>query len=347
MGLLDGFFKDVGIDLGTANTLIYLKHQGLVVDEPTVAAINNKTNQILAVGDQAKKMLERTPSHISVVRPLADGVVSDFDMAYEMLRQFLKSVSGNSPFGFRRGILGIPNGLTEVERKSVEDVAKNAGCSKVSLVESMVASALGAELPIETPTASLIVDIGGGTTDVGVISMGGIVMSRTLKVAGDKMNDDIIRFMRDEFKLAIGEPTAELAKIAVGSAMPVEEKLEVPLRGRDLATGLPREIMVKNIHVRAAIAKSLSSILESIHEVIEETPAELAGDMLRQGVFLCGGGSLLRGIDRLIEKETSVKTQVAPEPLTCMVRGLGRIVDNYEHYIELLDNPLKPVDIRL
>ncbi len=347
MGFLDGFFKDVGIDLGTANTLIYLKHHGLVVDEPTVAAINNKTNQILAVGDQAKKMLERTPSHISVVRPLADGVVSDFDMAYEMLRQFLKSISGRSPLGFRRGILGIPNGLTEVERKSVEDVAKNAGCSKVNLVESMVASALGAELPIETPTASLIVDIGGGTTDVGVISMGGIVMSRTLKVAGDRMNDDIIRFMRDEFKLAIGEPTAEFAKIAVGSAMPVDEKLEVALRGRDLATGLPREVIVKNIHVRAAIAKSLSSILESIHEVIEETPAELAGDMLRQGVYLCGGGALLRGIDRLIEKEISVKTNIAPEPLTCMVRGLGRIVDNFEHYSELLDNPLKPVDIRL
>jgi rod shape-determining protein MreB len=339
--------KDVGIDLGTANTLIYLKHQGLVIDEPTVAAINNKTNQILAVGEQAKKMLERTPSHISVVRPLADGVISDFDMAYEMLRQFLKSISGNSPFGLRRGILGIPNGLTEVERKSVEDVARNAGCSKVHLVESMVASALGAELPIETPTASLIVDIGGGTTDVGVISMGGIVMSRTLKVAGDKMNEDIIRFMREEFKLAIGEPTAELAKIAVGSAMPVEEKLEVPIRGRDLATGLPREVIVKNIHIRAAIAKSLSSILEAVHEVVEETPAELTGDMLRQGIILCGGGALLRGVDRLIEKEIAVKTQVAGEPLKCMVRGLGRIVDNYEHYGQLLDNPLKPVDIRL
>jgi rod shape-determining protein MreB and related proteins len=345
MALLDSFLKDVGIDLGTANTLIYERHKGLVIDEPTVAAINNKTNEILAVGDKAKKMLGRTPGHVSVIRPLQNGVISDFDMAYEMLRQFLKSIQG--PFGFRRGILGIPNDLTEVERKSVEDVAKMAGCSKVSLVESLVASALGSDLPIETPTASLIIDIGGGTSDIGVISMGGIVMSRTLKVAGDRFNEDIIRFLREEFKLAVGEPTAEFAKIAVGSAIPWDERLEVPIRGRDLATGLPREILVKNIHVRAAIAKSLSSILESIHEVIEETPAELAGDMIQQGIVVCGGGALLRGLADLIEKETSVTTHIAPEPLTAMVRGLGRIVDNFDHYGNLLDNPLKPIDIQL
>jgi rod shape-determining protein MreB len=330
MALFDSFFKDVGIDLGTANTLIYERRKGLVIDEPTVAAINNKTNEILAVGDKAKRMLERTPSHISVIRPLQNGVVSDFDMAYEMLRQFLRPIAG--PFGLRRGILGIPNDLTEVERKSVEDVAKNAGCAKVNLVESLVAAALGSDLPIETPTASLIIDIGGGTSDIGVISMGGIVMSRTLKVAGDRFNEDIIRFLREEFKLAIGEPSAEFAKIAVGSAIPVDERLEVPIRGRDLASGLPREILVKNIHV---------------HEVIEESPAELTGDMIRQGIVLCGGGALLRGLPELIEKETSVTTTVAAEPLTAMVRGLGRIVDNFDHYGTLLDNPLKPIDIHL
>ncbi len=345
MALFDSFFKDVGIDLGTANTLIYERRKGLVIDEPTVAAINTKTNEILAVGDKAKKMLGRTPAHIQVVRPLQNGVVSDFDMAYEMLRQFLRSIAGS--FGFRRGILGIPNDLTEVERKSVEDVAHNAGVAKVHLVESLIAAALGADLPIEDPTASLIIDIGGGTTDIGVISMGGIVVSRTLKTAGDRMNEDIIRFFREEFKLAIGEPTAEFAKMSVGSAIPVEEKLEVAIRGRDLATGLPREVIAKNIHVRAAIAKSLSAILEAMHEVIEETPAELTGDMLRQGVVICGGGALLRGLAPLIEKEASVVTHIAPEPLTCMVRGLGRIVDGYEHYGELLDNPLKPIDIQL
>jgi rod shape-determining protein MreB len=347
MSLFSSFAKDIAIDLGTANTLIHVRHAGLVVNEPTVAAVNNKTNEILAVGDKAKRMLERTPAHVSVIRPLQNGVISDFDMAYELLRQFLRGISGNSPFGFRRAVLGIPNGLTEVERKSVEDAARAAGVSKVYLVESAVAAALGADLPIQEPTASLIVDIGGGTTDIAVISMGGIVVSRTLKTAGDRFNDDIIRFMREEFKLAIGEPTAEMAKIAVGSALPLEERLEIPVRGRDFVTGLPREIIVKNNHVRAALAKSVRSILDSVHEVIEETPPELTGDMLGQGIKISGGGALLRGLDEIIEKETAVHTEIVPEPLTAMVRGLGRIADNFDHYRTLLDNPLKPMDIKL
>lgn len=347
MGIQQRLFKDIGIDLGTANTLIYAKHEGVVVNEPSVAAINNKTNQILAVGEKARGMLERTPAHVSVIRPLSNGVISDFDMAHEMLAQFLKRVDPQPIFGFRRAILGIPNDLTEVERKSVEDAARNAGCGKVSLVESTVAAALGANLPIETPVASLIVDIGGGTTDVAVISYGGIVVSKTLKIAGDKFNDDIIRFLRDEFKLAIGEPTAEFAKIAVGSAIPLDERLEIPIRGRDYASGLPREIAIKNTHVRTAFSKSLRAILDAIHEVIEMTPPELVGDMLKQGICISGGGALLRGIDELIEKETGVHTEVVDDPLSCMVRGLGRIVDNAEHFEGLLDNPLKPVEIKL
>jgi rod shape-determining protein MreB len=347
MALFDRFSKDVAIDLGTANTLIHMKHHGLVVNEPTVVAINNKTSEILAVGDKAKLMLERTPAHISVIRPLQAGVISDFDMTYELLRQFLKGIAGNSPFGFRRAVLGIPNDLTEVERKSVEDAARAAGVSKVYLVESAVAAALGADLPIQEPTASLIVDIGGGTTDIAVISMGGIVVSRTLKIAGDRFNEDIIRFMREEFKLAIGEPTAEMAKMAVGSALPLEERLEIPIRGRDFVTGLPREVLIKNNHIRAALAKSLRTILDSVHEVIEITPPELTGDILKEGIRISGGGALLRGLDELIEKETSVRTEVVPEPLTAMVRGLGRIVDNFEYYRTLLDNPLKPMDIKL
>src|SRR3989344_2814277 len=315
MALFDRFSKDIAIDLGTANTLIHVRHQGLVVNEPTVVAVNNKTNEILAVGDKAKLMLERTPSHISVVRPLQAGVISDFDMTYELLRQFLKGVAGSSPFGFHRAILGIPNDLTEVERKSGQDAAQSAGVSKVYLVESAVAAALGSDLPIQEPTANLIVDIGGGTTDIAVISMGGIVVSRTLKIAGDRFNEDIIRFMREEFKLAIGEPTAEFAKIAVGSALPLEDRLEIPIRGRDFVTGLPREVLIKNNHVRAALAKSLRTILDAVDEVIE--------------------------------KETAVHTEVVPEPLTAMVRGLGRIVDNFEHYRTLLDNPLKPMDIKM
>lgn len=347
MKLFDQFFRDVGIDLGTANTLIYLKYHGLAVNEPTVAALNTKTNQILAVGEEAKKMLGRTPSHINVVRPLIGGVISDFDMTQELLRQFLKRLNRNSLFGYRRAILSIPNDLTEVERKSVEDAALNAGCGRVYLIDSPVAAALGANLPIESPTASLIIDIGGGTTDIAVISLGGTVISRTLKIAGDRLNEDIIRFVRDEFRLAIGEPTAEMAKIAVGSAVPLDERLEVAIRGRDYSTGLPREVMVRNSQIRQALGRSLHAIVEAVHEVIEATPPELVGDMLKQGIYLCGGGARLRGLDELLQKETAVHAHIVDDPLTCVVRGLGRVVDDFEHHRELLDNPLRPITINL
>ncbi|MDO8504687.1 MAG: rod shape-determining protein [Candidatus Liptonbacteria bacterium] len=347
MDFLDAFLKDVGIDLGTANSLVYLKNRGIVVNEPSVAAVNLKTNQILAVGNEAKRMLGRTPAHINVIRPLVGGVISDFDMTQELLRQFLNKISKGHFFSFRRAILGISTDLTEVERKSVEDAALNAGSTRVYLVESPVAAALGANLPIDTPTASLIIDIGGGTTDIAVISMGGTVVSKTLKIAGDKFNEDIIRFVREEYKLAIGEATAEMAKIAVGSAIPIDERLEIAIRGRDMATGLPREIILKNNHIRMALAKSLRSILDAVREVVESTPPELAGDMLKQGIYLCGGGALLRGLDELIQKETQVATEVVDEPLTCLARGLGMMVDNFDRYEELLDNPLKPLNITL
>ncbi len=350
MKIFDSFFKDVGIDLGTANSLIYLKHKGIVINEPSVAAVNNKTNQILAVGEEAKRMLGRTPSHISVIRPLVNGVISNFEMTQEMLRQFLRRLSANDSFslsGYRRAVLAIPDNLTEVERKSVEDAVRNAGAAKVYLVEEPVAAALGAELSIGLPVASLVIDIGGGTTDVAVISMGGTVVSRTLKVAGDKFNEDVIRFVRDEFRLVIGEPTAEYAKIAVGSATPLDEKLEVPIRGRDMQTGLPREVIIKNTHIRAALGKSLRAVVDAVLEVIEATPPELVGDMLKQGIYLCGGGALLRGLDQLVERETGVKTQIAEDPLTCVARGLGRIVDRFDEHKVILDNPLKPLEINL
>ncbi|MDO8516320.1 MAG: rod shape-determining protein [bacterium] len=347
MPLIDSLFKDVGVDLGTANSLIYVRGQGLLINEPSVAAVNTKTNQILAVGMEAKKMLGRTPSHVQVIRPLVNGVISDFDMTRELMRQFLKQLSSKSILSFRRAILGIPSNLTEVERKSVEDAVLSAGVSKVYLIESTVAAALGAGLPIGMPTASLIIDIGGGTTDIAVISMGGTVISRTLKIAGDRFNDDIIRFVRDEFRLAIGEPTAEFAKHAVGSAIPLDERLEVPVRGRDLGTGLPREVGMKNSHARMALAKSLQGVVDAVREVIEATPPELVGDMLGQGIYLCGGGALLRGLAELIERETSVVTHVVDDPLTCLVRGLGRIVDDFNTYRPLLDNPLRPLAIAL
>ncbi len=347
MGIFDNVFKDIGIDLGTANSLIYLKGHGIVVNEPSVAAINTKTDHILAVGDDAKKMLGRTPPHISVIRPLVNGVISDFEMTKEMLKHLLRRHSAGPITSYRRAILAVPANLTEVERKSVEDAAVNAGCAKAYLVESPITAALGAGLAVDTPTANMIVDIGGGTTDVAVISMGGTVASRTLKVAGDKFNDDIMRFAREEFHMLIGEPTAEFAKIAVGSAIPLEEKLETPIRGRDITTGMPHEVLMKNHHVRAALAKSVRAIVDAVREVIEETPPELAGDVMEQGIVLCGGGALLRGLDELLEEETGVTVRVADDPLTCVVRGLGQIVDNFDSRRAFLDNPLKPLSINL
>ncbi|MEK9180339.1 MAG: rod shape-determining protein [Patescibacteria group bacterium] len=340
-------FKDIGIDLGTANCLVYLKGHGIVINEPTVAAVNNKTAKILAIGEDAKKMLGRTPAHIDVIRPLVNGVISDFDMTQEYLRELLKRQRTNPLLSYRRAILAVPNSLTEVERKSVEDAAMNAGCSKVFLVDSTTAAAMGAGMPIHEPTASLIVDIGGGTTDIAVISLAGTVVCRTLKTAGDRFNEDIIRFVRDEFRLAIGEPTAEMAKIAAGSAVPMDERLEVPIRGRDIGTGLPREVAMKNNHVRIAIAKSLQTITDAVRDVLESTPPELVGDILEQGVFVCGGGAQLRGIDQLIGKEAGVAVRIVENPITCVARGLGMLVEDFKGHKHLLDAPPKPFTINL
>lgn len=347
MSFFDKVFQDIAIDLGTANSAVYFKGRGIVVNEPTVAAVNNKTNKILAVGEDAKKMLGRTPAHIDVIRPLVGGVISDFEMTQEYLRELLKRSRNNPILSYRRAILAVPGNLTEVERKSVEDAVLEAGCSKVYMVESPTAAALGAGMPITEPAASLIVDIGGGTTDIAVISLGGTVISKTLKIAGDKFNDDIIGFVRDEFHLAIGEPTAEFAKIAVGSAVPMDGRLEVPIRGRDFSTGLPREVVIKNSQVRAALSKSLHSITESVREVIESTPPELVGDILSQGIYVCGGGALLRGMDQLIGKEAAVGVKVVDDPLTCVARGLGRMIDDFELHRNLLDTPQKPFSINL
>ena len=333
--------------MGTTNSLVYLAGRGIVINEPSIAALNNKTSQILAIGTEAKNMLGRTPQHINVIKPLINGVISDFDMTQEMLRYFLKKIGGSGAFlNYRRAVIGVPSNLTEVERKSVEDAIVGAGVSKAYTIEEPLAAALGARLPINEPTANMIVDIGGGTTEIAVISMGGTVTSKSLKVAGDKFNEDIIRFIRDEFSLAIGEPTAEELKSTIGSAVPVDQKLEMTIRGRDLATGLPKEILVKDTHIRAALAKSLKAIVEAVKEVVEVSPPELVGDVLRRGIYLCGGGSLLRGVDQLIAKDLTVNAAVVDDPLTCVARGTGIAVENFDQYKQILDNPLIPRDIR-
>ena len=339
------FKKDVGLDLGTANSLLYIKEKGIMADEPSVVAINNKTGQIVAIGHEAKKMIGRTPAHISVIKPLINGVISDFEMTQELIRYFLKKTNSRGVFNYYRAVIGIPPNLTEVERKSVEDAVITAGATKAYLIEEPLAAALGARLPIEEASATMLVDIGGGTTDIAVISMNGTVISKSLKIAGDKFNDDIVKFMRDEFKLVIGEPTAEEVKKAVGSAIPLDEKLEIAVRGREMTTGLPKEIILKNTQVRAAISKSLRLVTDSIKEIIEKTPPELVGDILEKGIFLCGGGSLLRGLDELIEKEIAVSVTVVDDPLTAVVRGTGIIAENIDNYSHLFTLPLKPLDI--
>ena len=338
--------KDVGIDLGTSNSLIYIAGKGIVLHEPSVAAVNQKTGQILAIGHEAKKMIGRTPNHISVIRPLVNGVISDFEMAEEMLRAFLKKIESKPFAAYRRAIIGVPANLTEVERKSVEDAVRGAGASQAFLIEESLAAALGARLPIHEPVANMVVDIGGGTAEIAAISMGGVVTSQSIKTAGDKLNDDIMRFVRDEFQLAIGEPTAEEIKISIGSAVPLQEKLEMEVRGRSLQSGLPKAVIMKDTQVRTAIHRSLRALLDAIREVIQVSPPELAGDMLARGILLCGGGSMLRGLDVLISRELSVSTIVADDPLTCVARGTGVAIENFKQYEQILSRPLIPRDIK-
>ncbi len=326
---------DMAIDLGTANSLVYVKDRGIIINEPSVVAVNNKTGQILAIGDEAKKMVGRTPAYVTATRPLVNGVISDFEVTEQMLRYFIeKAVAGSKKwFGFGympRVIIGIPCGVTEVERKAVIDAAKNAGARKVFLIEEPLASAIGAKLPIQDAGGNFIVDIGGGTTEVAVISLGGIVTFRSLKIAGDKLNEDIVQFAQKEYKLLIGERTAEQIKIAIGSAMPLKEKTDMPMRGRNLVTGLPEEVVVFNDDIQRALERSVKQIVSAIKITIEETPPELLSDVMTNGIYLAGGGSLLRGLDQLIAKETKMPCKIIDDPLTSVVRGSGIALENID-----------------
>lgn len=317
------FTLDIGIDLGTANTLVYVRGRGIVANEPSIVAINNKTGKLLAIGKEAKKMVGRTPAHIVAVKPLTQGVISDFEVTEEMLRYFFQRAGGLSLFRRPRVVIGIPSGVTEVEKRAVEDAARNAGARQVFLIEEPMAAAIGALLPIQEAQGSMVVDIGGGTTEIAVISLGGIVTSRSLRIAGDRLTQDIQDFAQEEFKLLLGERTAEEIKFAVGSAFPLEDRLFAPMRGRDLVTGLPREIEVGDEQIRRAMVKSLAAIAQATRDVIEETPPELVADIMDQGIVLAGGGGLLRGLDLLLAQETMMPVHLGEEPLTMIVRGTG------------------------
>ena len=324
---------DIGIDLGTANTLVYVRGKGILINEPSVVAINQRTKQVLAIGDAARKMVGRTPAHIVAIRPLVDGVVSDFEVTEQMLKYFIGRVHEQSfsPFSRPRVVVGIPYGVTEVERRAVEEAALNAGAREVFLIEEPVAAAIGARMPIQEPGGNFIVDIGGGTTEVAVLSLGGIVASRSLRIAGDELNEDIKQFARDELNLLIGDRMAEEIKIHLGSALPFSEKPEVaPIRGRDLVSGLPRELIVNDAQVRRALAKSLTQIVTAVKETLEETPPELIADLMTRGITLAGGGALLRGLPQLIHQHTATIIHVTEDPLTAVVRGAGVVLEDID-----------------
>ncbi len=334
--LYDTFSNDIGIDLGTANTLVYLKGHGIVINEPSVVAVNQKTGRIVAVGTEAKNMLGRTPGHIKAVRPIIDGVISDFEVTEEMLSYLIQKAEKISKKFFRpRVVVGVPSGITNVEIRAVYDAAKSAGAREVYIIEEPMAAAIGIRLPVKDPVGSMIVDIGGGTTDIAIISLGGIVRSKNSKIAGDRLNADIISYLRDEFKLLIGEKTAENVKIAIGSVLE-GHFMEAQVRGRDLVTGLPREVIITDSDIREAIAPAINDLVDGIKEVLETTPPEILSDVMNRGIVLSGGGAMLVGLDHLLEGLLKIPIYVAEDPLTAVARGAGVVLDSIDEFREQL-----------
>lgn len=336
--LLSYMSCDIAIDLGTATSLVYVKGKGIVIYEPSVVAVNQKTGQVLAIGEEAKKMVGRTPAHIVATRPLVDGVVSDFEVTEQMLKYFIEKVHKRKIFfGPRpRVIVGIPYGVTEVERRAVRDAAKSAGAGEVFLIEEPMAAAIGSRLPVQEAGGNFIIDIGGGTTEVAVMSLGGIVIAKSLRIAGDKLNEDIINFAEEKYKLLIGERGAEEVKIKIGSVCPMKEKKELPLRGRNLVTGLPEEVLISDEDVRKAMEKSVKEIVMAVKTTVEETPPELLADIMSRGMYLAGGGSLLKSLDILIQEEVKVPTKTIEDPITAIARGAGLVLENIDELEDVL-----------
>ena len=324
------FTKDIGIDLGTANTLVHLKSKGIVIREPSVVAINKNTGEVLAVGLEAKNMIGRTPGNITAIRPMKDGVIADFRVTQGMLRYFIRKVIGKSLFVKPRVVVCVPSGVTEVEKRAVIDATLQAGAREAFLIEEPMAAAIGANLPVGEPTGSMVVDIGGGTSEVAVISLGGIVVSRSLRIGGDELDDAIVLYVKKEYNLMIGERTAEDIKIRVGSAYMLEEETKHVISGRDLVTGLPKELEISSVEIREALAEPINSIIDSIKYTLEKTPPELAADIMEKGIMLTGGGALLKGLDQLIHKETGIPVKVAEYPLDCVALGTGRVLEEIE-----------------
>ncbi len=331
------FAHDIGIDLGTANTLVYLGGKGIVINEPSVVAVNQKTGQVVAIGTEAKAMLGRTPGHILAIKPLVEGVISDFEITEEMISYLLGRVTAgsNKIFG-PRVVVGVPSGITSVEIRAVRDATKNAGAGEVHIIEEPMAAAIGMRLPIHEPIGNMVIDIGGGTSDIAIIALGGVVRSKNLRIAGDRFNSDIVAYARNQFKILLGERTAEMIKISIGSVLPTHTPLEMLVKGRDLVTGLPKEIIITDTDIRDALSQSVESLLETVREVLESTPPEILSDIMYRGVYLSGGGALVKGLAELIESEINIPVHVALDPLTAVARGTGIILEDLESFRDIL-----------
>ena len=330
-GLLGRYSRDMGIDLGTANTLVHVRGRGILLREPSVVAIDSESGKVVAVGEEAKRMLGRTPSTITAIRPLRDGVIADFDQTEAMIRRFIEKVHRRNFLFAPRVVIGVPCGVTEVEERAVKEAARKAGAKVAYTIEEPMASAIGAGLPISEPTGSMIVDIGGGTTEVAVISLGAIVTARSVRVAGDELDEAIISYIRRTYNLHIGDRTAEQAKFEVGSAFPVGNERTMDVRGRDQITGLPRSLTISSAEIREAIQDPINSIVEAVKVTLELTPPELSADIYERGIMLAGGGALLEGLDELLSRETSMPVWIAPDPLSCVVLGTGKMLEEMDN----------------
>ena len=331
MGLFSGITKDMGIDLGTANTLVFVKGKGVVLREPSVVALNSENKNVLAVGEEAKKMIGRTPGYIVAVRPLREGVIADFDITKNMLKYFIeKAVNGKSGlFGFKpRVVICVPSGVTEVEKKAVEDATINSGAREAYLIEEPMAAAIGSGLDVQRPAGNMVVDVGGGTTEVAVIALGGIVTSKSLRIGGDALDQSVINYVKKEYNLLVGDMTAERLKIEIGTAIKDPGLGSVEIKGRDLVSGLPKTIEISSEDAFYALRENVSSIIETIKQTLEKTPPELAADVIEQGIYLTGGGAGLNNFDKLISEETGIRVTIAENPLDCVANGAGRVLDN-------------------
>jgi len=329
--------NDIAVDLGTANTLVYVKGEGIVLNEPSVVAIEKKSGRIMAIGLEAKRMLGRTPEAIEAVRPLKDGVIADVDITEMMLRHFLKQVTAKRIFRIKpRIVVGVPSGITELERRAVRSSAMSAGAKQVFMVAEPMAAAIGVGLPVETPTGNMVIDIGGGTTEIAVIALAGIVSNTSIRVGGDEFDAAIVTFLRKNYNLLIGEPTAEAIKIQIGSAFEMGEEREMDVKGRDLVSGIPKTVHVHSQEIRECIQEPIQAVVEAVRRALEITPPELASDIVDRGIVMTGGGALIRGMDRLLQHETNLPIHVDEEPLSCVVRGVGRILDDLHKYRTVL-----------